>query len=199
MPPNPGKGRAPHRRNEQARLAVLHAADDLLAERGFAGLTIEGIAARAGVAKQTIYRWWPSKVDVLLDTLIDDSRESLAVPDTGSAIEDARRYLRALARFLTQDPAGQVLLALIGEAQHDAAMARVFHHRYLDPQRRAERAMLARGVASGELAAGLDVDRALDSLSGPLLYRAMVTGGPISPAFTDQLVADVLGPAQDRG
>ena len=199
MPPNPGKGRAPHRRNEQARLAVLHAADDLLAERGFAGLTIEGIAARAGVAKQTIYRWWPSKVDVLLDTLIDDSRESLAVPDTGSAIEDARRYLRALARFLTEDPAGQVLLALIGEAQHDAAMARVFHHRYLDPQRRAERAMLARGVASGELAAGLDVDRALDSLCGPLLYRAMVTGGPISPAFTDQLVADVLGPAEERG
>ena len=199
MPPNPAKGRAPHRRNEQARLAVLHAADDLLAERGFAGLTIEGIAARAGVAKQTIYRWWPSKVDVLLDTLIDDSRESLAVPDTGSAIEDARRYLRALARFLTQDPAGQVLLALIGEAQHDAAMARVFHHRYLDPQRRAERAMLARGVASGELAAGLDVDRALDSLCGPLLYRAMVTGGPISPAFTDQLVADVFGPAEGRG
>src|SRR5579875_2843318 len=87
------KGRAPHRRNEQARLAVLHAADDLLAERGFAGVTIEGIAARAGVAKQTIYRWWPSKVDVLLDTLIDDSQKILAVPETGSAIEDARRYL----------------------------------------------------------------------------------------------------------
>ena len=197
-PQGPARGRAPHRRNEQARLAVLHAADDLLAERGFAGMTIEGIAARAGVAKQTIYRWWPSKVDVLLDTLIDDSRESLAVPDTGSAIEDARRYLRALARFLTQDPAGQVLLALIGEAQHDAAMARVFHHRYLDPQRRAERAMLARGVASGELAAGLDVDRALDSLCGPLLYLAMVTGGPIAPAVTDQLVADVLGAAAAR-
>jgi AcrR family transcriptional regulator len=187
------KGRAPHRRNEQARLAVLHAADDLLAERGFAGLTIEGIAARAGVAKQTIYRWWPSKVDVLLDTLIDDSQEGLAVPDTGSAREDTRQYLRTLARFLTGDPAGKVLLALIGEAQHDADMARVFHTRYLDPQREAERAMLARGVASGELAAGLDLDRALDALLGPLFYRAMLTGGPISPAVTDQLVADVLG------
>src|SRR6201994_1308382 len=87
-------GRAPHRRNEQARLAVLHAADDLLAERGFAGLTIEGIAARAGVAKQTIYRWWPSKVDVLLDTLIDDSQEQLPVPDTGSAPEGTRPYPR---------------------------------------------------------------------------------------------------------
>src|ERR1700753_142152 len=92
------RGRAPHRRNEQARLGVLDAAADLLAERGFAGVTIEGIAARAGVAKQTIYRWWPSKVDVLLDTLVDDAQEALAVPDTGSVTEDARRHLRQLAR-----------------------------------------------------------------------------------------------------
>jgi AcrR family transcriptional regulator len=187
------KGRAPHRRNEQARIAVLHAADDLLAERGFTGVTIEGIAARAGVAKQTIYRWWPSKVEVLLDTLIEDSQESLALPETGSAIEDARQYLRRLAAFITGDPAGQVLLALIGEAQHDRAMAAAFHARYLDPRRRLEQAMLARGVASGELPPDLDIDQALDALAGPVFYRALVTGGPISPAFTDGLVADVLG------
>ena len=71
--PRAAKGRAPHRRDENARLAVLHAADDLLVERGFAGVTIEGIAGRAGVAKQTIYRWWTSKVDVLLDTLVEDA------------------------------------------------------------------------------------------------------------------------------
>ncbi|HEY0718600.1 MAG TPA: TetR/AcrR family transcriptional regulator [Streptosporangiaceae bacterium] len=191
-PPGAARGRAPQRRNEQARLAVLHAADDLLAERGFVGVTMEGIAARAGVAKQTIYRWWPSKVEVLLDTLTDDARKTLAVPETGSAIEDARRYLRNLARFITGDPAGKVLLALIGEAQHDQQMARVFHERYLDPQRRAEQAMLARGVAAGELPAGLDVDRALDMLCGPVFYRALVTGGPISAAFTDRLIDDVL-------
>jgi AcrR family transcriptional regulator len=187
------KGRAPHRRNEQARIAVLHAADDLLAERGFAGVTIEGIAVRAGVAKQTIYRWWPSKVEVLLDTLIEDSQENLALPETGSAIEDARRYLRQLAAFITGDPAGQVLLALIGEAQHDAEMAGVFHARYLDPRRDEERAMLARGVASGELPPDLDADRTLDALLGPVYYRALVASGPISAAFTDGLVTDVLG------
>jgi len=176
-------------------MAVLHAADDLLVERGFAGVTIEGIAARAGVAKQTIYRWWPSKVDVLLDTLIDDAQRRLAVPDTGSAIEDARRYLRNLADFVVRHPAGKVLLALIGEAQHDDEMARGFHARYLDPQRGAERAMLSRGVASGELSAGLDIDAALDALSGPVFYRALVTGGPIPHSFTDKLVDDVLGRA----
>src|ERR1700759_5350147 len=139
-PPAPGgpatggpKGRAAHRRNEQARVAVLHAADDLLAERGFAGVTIEGIAARAGVAKQTIYRWWPSKVDVLLDTLIEDAEQALAVPDTGSVIEDARQYLRRLAAFVTGDPAGQVLLALIGEAQDDRQIAGAVHPPGTDP------------------------------------------------------------------
>jgi AcrR family transcriptional regulator len=187
----PAKGRAPHRRDENARLAVLHAADDLLVERGFGGVTIEGIAARAGVAKQTIYRWWPSKVDVLLDTLVDDASRQLVVPDTGSAIDDTRRYLRVLARFLTREPAGKVLLALLGEAQHDAEMAGVFHHRYLDPQREREREMLKRGIAAGQLPAALDVDAALDALSGPIVYRAL-TGAPIPRSFVDGLVADIL-------
>jgi AcrR family transcriptional regulator len=187
----PAKGRAPHRRDENARLAVLHAADDLLVERGFGGVTIEGIAARAGVAKQTIYRWWPSKVDVLLDTLVDDASRQLVVPDTGSAIDDTRRYLRVLARFLTREPAGKVLLALLGEAQHDAEMAGVFHHRYLDPQREREREMLKRGIAAGQLPAALDVDAALDALSGPIVYRAL-TGALIPRSFVDGLVADIL-------
>jgi len=185
------KGRAPHRRDENARIAVLHAADDLLVERGFGGVTIEGIAARAGVAKQTIYRWWPSKVDILLDTLIEDASRQLAIPDTGSAVESARRYLRSLARFLNENPAGKVLLALIGQAQHDHAMAATFHRRYLDPQRRAEREMLQRGIASGELAADLDVDAALDALLGPILYRAL-TGAQIPESFVDRLIADAL-------
>jgi AcrR family transcriptional regulator len=185
------KGRAPHRRDENARIAVLHAADDLLVERGFGGVTIEGIAARAGVAKQTIYRWWPSKVDILLDTLIDDASHQLAIPVARTAVESTRRYLRSLARFLSQDPAGKVLLALIGQAQHDQAMAATFHQRYLDPRRRAEREMLQRGIVSGELAADLDVDAALDALLGPVLYRAL-TGARIPRSFIDGLIADVL-------
>jgi len=68
----PRRARSGSRRDEAARLAVLHAADDLLAEHGFGGLTVEAIARRAGVAKQTIYRWWPQKVEILLDTLIED-------------------------------------------------------------------------------------------------------------------------------
>lgn len=179
------KGRAPHRRNEEARLAVLHAADDLLVERGFGGVSVEGIAARAGVAKQTIYRWWPSKVDILLDTLIDDADRKLVVPDTGTSDERVTKYLRDLVRFLTRDDAGKVLLALIGEAQHDAATAKVFHERYLDPRRVQERTML-------EGHAKADADAALDALIGPVVYRAL-TGAPIPPKFVAGLVAATLG------
>src|SRR5277367_324621 len=114
------KGRAPHRRSDRARVAVLHAADDLLVERGYAGVTIEGIATRAGVAKQTIYRWWPSKFEILMDTFLEDAAGALQIPDTGTVAGDLRHHLRQLAAFLSGDPAGRVMLALIGQAQQDA-------------------------------------------------------------------------------
>jgi AcrR family transcriptional regulator len=189
------KGRAPHRRSEEARLAVLHAADDLLVERGFGGVTVEGIAARAGVAKQTIYRWWPSKVEILLDTLVDDAARQIAVPTKGSAVAGTRKYLRALAGFLTKEPAGKVFLALIGEAQHDADVAKRFQERFLGPRRTEERALLRRGVEDGELPAELDVDAALDALCGPIVFRAL-TGTRIPRAFVDRLIADVLEPTR---
>jgi hypothetical protein len=88
-------------------------------------------------------------------------------------------------------PAGKVLLALIGEAQHDAEMARTFHQRYLDPQRRQEREMLNRGITAGQLSEALDVDAALDALCGPIVYRAL-TGAPIPRSFSNGLVTDIL-------
>jgi AcrR family transcriptional regulator len=185
------KGRAPERRNEDARLAVLAAADELLIERGFAGVTVEGIAARAGVSKQTIYRWWPSKVDILLDTLVEEADRRLKIPENGPVVEVVRGYLRALARFLTKQDAGKVLLALIGEAQHDPETATLFHERYLDPRRARERALLKRGVAAGELPAGLNPDAALDALLGPIFYRAL-TGATVSRGFVDGAVDRVL-------
>jgi AcrR family transcriptional regulator len=188
------KGRAPHRRSDRARSAVLHAADDLLVERGYGGVTIEGIAARAGVAKQTIYRWWPSKFEILMDTFIEDAATALALPDTGSVGGDLRSHLRQLAAFLTTADAGRVLLALIGQAQHDAAMAVIFRQRYLDERRALDRTILERGVARGELPADLDLDLAIDLIYGPVYHRALLTGLPIDGSFTDALV-DLALPA----
>jgi AcrR family transcriptional regulator len=187
-----GAGRAPGRRGARAREAVLHAADDLLVERGYAGVTIEGIAARAGVAKQTIYRWWPSKFEILMDTFAEDAESALQVPDTGSTAGDLRQHLRQLASFLTEQPAGRVMLALIGQAQHDPAVAEAFHLRYLADRRARDRVILERGIARGEVRGDLDLDLAVDLLYGPVYHRALLTGLPIDNDFVDGLIRYVL-------
>ena len=185
-------GRAPRRRSDRARLAVLNAADDLLVERGYAGVTIEGIAARAGVAKQTIYRWWPSKFEILMDTLLEDAESALAVPDTGSFAGDLRQHLRQLADFLSAQPAGRVLLALIGQAQHDAGEARAFQQRFGDERRARDRVIFERALARGDIAPGADLDLLADLADGPLYHRVLLTGLPLDGVFIDGLVDRVL-------
>ncbi|GAB7040591.1 MULTISPECIES: TetR/AcrR family transcriptional regulator [Catenuloplanes] len=181
-----------HGRSEEARLSILEAADDLLVERGYARLTIEGIAARAGVAKQTIYRWWPSKTDVLLEAFTTDAREALSPPDTGELGTDLRLHLRGLATFLTEHDAGAVFRALHGEAQHDATLAARLRAEHLSRQRELDRAPLERAVTRGDLPAGLDLDLLVDTLVGPIYYRVLVTGDPVGAEFTDRLVDEAL-------
>ena len=177
-----------HGRSEDARQAVLEAADDLLVEKGFAGLTMEGIAARAGVAKQTIYRWWSTKTEVLLDAFLQDLAEELTPPDQGDIARDLRGYLRQLARFLSQSDAGAVFRALIAQAQHDPVFAADLRGRYLDEQRHRDRLPLQRAAQRGQLPAGLDIAVETDQLVGPLYYRILVTGEPVGDDFTDRLV-----------
>ncbi|GGR13174.1 TetR/AcrR family transcriptional regulator [Streptomyces netropsis] len=191
--PQPRRPRAGSRRDEAARLAVLHAADDLLVEHGFGALTVEAIARRAGVAKQTIYRWWPSKVEILLDTLIEDSDKRLPVPTERPTAESIRGYLGDFARFLTDDPAGKVLLALIAEAQHDPHTAKSFHTRYLGPRRDQERDMLARAIDAGEVSPRLGLDATIDALVGPIVYCAL-TGSSIPRDLADTLAEGLLRP-----
>ncbi|WP_409466207.1 TetR/AcrR family transcriptional regulator [Amycolatopsis sp. GA6-003] len=189
----PRRARSGNRRDEAARLAVLHAADDLLVEHGFGALTVEAIARRAGVAKQTIYRWWPSKVEILLDTLIEDSAKRLPVPTDLPTAEGIRAYLRDFAHFLTEDPAGKCLLTLLAEAQHDVGTAARFHERYLEPRQLAEREMLTRAAESGEISPVLDPESTRDALLGPIVYSAL-TGAAVPAELVDTLVEKLLRP-----
>ncbi|MFE6865081.1 TetR/AcrR family transcriptional regulator [Kitasatospora sp. NPDC057692] len=178
------------RRSEAARLAVLNAADDLLVEQGFEGLTIEGIAAAAGVAKQTIYRWWKSKVDILFDNLVLDAGTALAWPsETPCDPADLRAYVHRFAAFLGNEPAGQVLQALLGHAQLDARTAELLHDGFLDELRARD---VARTVAClGLTADDRGIDEAavlLDALLAPLYHRALVLRRPLDAAFVDALL-----------
>jgi AcrR family transcriptional regulator len=181
-----------HGRSEAARIAVLEAADDLLVERGLAGVTIEGIATRAQVAKQTIYRWWTSKTDILFDALVSDAEEHFTPPDRGDLGSDLRDQLRQLAVFLTATDAGAVWRALAGQAQLDPAVAARFRAEFTVPQRERERSILVRARQRGELPETADIDLAVDELVGPVYYRVLISGEPVPPEFTDALVRRYL-------
>jgi AcrR family transcriptional regulator len=192
-----------HGRSEEARMAVLEAADDLLVERGFASVTIEGIAARAGVAKQTIYRWWPSKIDILFDSLVTDAAEYFTLADHGDLGADLRDQLSQLAAFLSKTDEGAVFRALAGQAQHDPAVAARFESEFVARQRDRDRAAFLRARDRGQLPAGTDIDLAIDQLVGPVYYRVLVTRQSVPPQFTDALVESWLAraaqpPGHDR-
>lgn len=171
---------------------MLEAADGLLVEKGFAGLTMEGIAARAGVAKQTVYRWWPSKTDVLVDAFLQGLAEEPTPPDHGDLALDLRAHLRQLAHFLGRSDPGAVFRALIAQTQHDPAFAADFRARCLDEQRKRDRLPLERAIQRGQLPADLDLAAETDQLVGPLYYRVLVTGEPIDEDFLDRLVDGFL-------
>ncbi|WP_079051309.1 TetR/AcrR family transcriptional regulator [Streptomyces curacoi] len=179
---------------------MLHAADDLLVERGFAGLTIEGIAQRAGVAKQTIYRWWKSKVDILLDTLADDAREALQwrTDEAAGVEENLAAQLRRVADFF-EAPAGRVLQALLGHAQLESDTAAALRAGFLKEQRERDVAGL-RDLLARDLERAVD-DRTLghlaDLLLGPLYYRVLVFGAPIDEELVDSTTRLVLTLARE--
>ncbi|MFF3499730.1 TetR/AcrR family transcriptional regulator [Streptomyces sp. NPDC003247] len=179
---------------------MLNAADDLLVERGFAALTIEGIAQRAGVAKQTIYRWWKSKVDILLDTLTDDAREALEwrVDEDGSVEEILTSHLRRVADFF-DEPAGQVLLALLGHAQLDSETAASLRSGFLREQRERDVAGLRHLLTRDQdlVVDDRTLDHLVDLLLGPLYYRVLVFGSPIDRELVDTTARLVLGLARE--
>jgi len=177
-----------HGRSEEARTAILEAADNLLVERGFAGVTMEGIAAAAGVAKQTIYRWWKSKTDVLMDAFLEDVEQGLAPKDRGSLSADFRHHLLALANLLAVSDTGAVFRALIAEAQHDSRLAIRLRTQFIEPQRIRDLAPFKQAVKRGELAPDFDINAAAEALLSPIYYRVLVSGQPISPSYVEGLV-----------
>lgn len=174
-------------RDEDARRRVLSAARDLVVELGPRAVTVDGIAAAAGVGKQTIYRWWPSKSAVIMDALIEmTDPEPEAVPDT--ALEAIRLQMRRVARMFASRQ-GQLIREVVAEAQGDPTLAEDFRRRFFAHRRSRAAATLRRGVATGELRPDLDIEDAIDVLSAPLWLRLLAGHRPLTPAAVDRLLA----------
>ncbi|MEW1636436.1 TetR/AcrR family transcriptional regulator [Streptomyces sp. NPDC093801] len=187
------------RRSERSRRAILDAALALVGEVGFDKLTIEAIAARAGVGKQTIYRWWPSKAAVLLDASLALSGEAWAdsgwtgFPDTGDLAADLKTVLRATVDEFGDPRYEAPARALTAAGATDPDLAARFTEQLLEPQLALYEARLRAGQQAGQLAADADVRLVVEMLVGPLTYRWLMRTAPVTHAFADALVDAVLG------
>jgi AcrR family transcriptional regulator len=184
------------RRSEKSRRAIYEAALALVGDVGYPKTTVEGIAARAGVGKQTIYRWWPSKADVLLEAFLDLSMQAAqeagqapyVIPDTGDLAADLKAVLRITVDQMA-DPRFEVpARALAAEGLVNEPLGREFVAKLLEPQLQLYVDRLRAAQATGAVRADVDPRIALELFVSPLAQRWLQHTGPITYAYTDTLV-----------
>jgi AcrR family transcriptional regulator len=185
---------------QKTTAAILRAALELGEELGFEGLTIEGIAARSGIAKTTIYRRWPNVGAIVMDAFLADITRLAPIQTRTTARESFTASMRLLARAY-RGRLGKLLRPLLGRAQSDERLREAVRTRWVEPRRQVAREIVRRGIESGELRAGLDPDVVLDALYGPFYHRLLVPykNGAISDTFIDALVDAVFSGLEANG
>ena len=191
-----GRKRSPGRpRSEPARVAILRSTLKLLGENGFSDLSIEAVAADAGVGKATVYRWWPDKAALITDAFASSTGQKLHFPDTGSVHTDMSQQMRQLVKiFLSRR--GRIVSAILAAGQSDRDVIAAFRDRFMKPRRHEAYATLQRGVQRGELRKNVDMDLLLDSLYGPIYMRFLIRHRKLTPDFVDRLCDLVLAGAR---
>ncbi len=166
-------------RSEKTQKAILTAAYKLLMSEGFQSVTVESIAKEALVSKATIYKWWPNKAAVVVDSFFSEVQERMKKPDTGSVKEDLIIQLTNLNNFFKTDK-GRVITELIAQGQFDTEVASAYRTRYFIPRRVIAIEILERGIKRGEVKKDLDMELCVDIIFAPLFYRMLITGSEMN-------------------
>jgi AcrR family transcriptional regulator len=193
-------------RSEQARRAILKATQELLAEGGITSVTIEGIAARAGVGKPTIYRSWPNAHAVTMAALMESdlstspatapsaSKNPAAEPAGQSpcgqqlqSLNALRTQLREVVRVFTA-PLGRNIAMMIAASEADTELSKAFRNQFILARRVEGRALLEQAIADGEIRNDLELETALDLIHAPVFYRLLLGHAPLTPQFTDSII-----------
>ncbi|MCG2621981.1 TetR/AcrR family transcriptional regulator [Arthrobacter sp. I2-34] len=169
-------------RSEQSHKAILEATMALLDESGPAltvqKLSIERIAREAGVSKTTIYRWWPSKAAVVIDTFLENHVARTPVREDVPAIDALREHLASLAAIYA-GPEGRLISQLVAEAQYDEATMTEFKERFWIPRSRAVTVLIRRAMEEGTIRSDLDPMLATELLYSPVYFRLLFQSGPL--------------------
>lgn len=177
-------------RSTQSRESILQAALDLVSETGYRATTIDAIAARAGTGKQTIYRWWRNKAEVVLEALNESAEREIPTPDTGDLRGDLHAFLQATFAAGRRPGTVPVLRALMAEAQFDAAFREVFDQQFLRRRREVLANVLRRHP---DQLRGVTVPVAVEVVFGVLWYRVMATHRRLDGALARELTRLLAG------
>ncbi len=187
-----GRPRDPSR-DGVIRAAILH----LLADVGYNALTMDAVAAEAGVGKATIYRRWRTKSDLVVDTIAEMNRAETSVPDTGSLEGDLRQLLRSLVHVVN-GPLGAASLSLLSTLPHQPALAEAFRTGPLGQWTKSFREVWGRAETRGEVREGLAGSAVADSASALVVQRWLLTGEPLDEDYADSIVDTVVLPLVAR-
>jgi AcrR family transcriptional regulator len=165
------RGRA---RSENSRQAILSAAVQIIGADGYGALSIERIARESGTGKQTIYRWWPTKADVVMEALLRKVELNIPIPDNGTLKADLTEFLATSLRVARMPHVPELLRALAAEAQLDAEFAHRFRDTFIENRRTALTTILARHQPDGGGDSSMRTSTLVDVVFGVIWYRLLI-------------------------
>jgi AcrR family transcriptional regulator len=179
-------------RSTECETAILQATRELLVEAGVRGLTIEKVAARAGVAKTTIYRRWRDKDELALAVVLDMVEQVVLLPELGNTRDELLAFVNAAVEVLGSTLMGRVMQGLVSELATDPELAQAFRDGAVSVRGAEVERLVQRGIARGDLRPDTDAGSAHELLLGPVYYRLLLTGQPLDRAFATRTVDAVL-------
>ncbi len=185
----PRRGRP---RDPDTEVKILGATRAILADSGMRALTVEAVAARAGVAKTTIYRRWHSKDELALAVLLDMVRTVVAVPDLDDTRKELVAFVDGAVTILGTTIMGKVMQGLVSELAANPDLATAFREQVVAMRIAEVRRLVERGIARGDLRADVDIDLAHELMFGPVYYRLFLSGAPLEAGLAERIVDAVL-------
>ena len=179
-------------RTTRVRTAVLGAAGDILQRDGYAGLTMERVAADSGVAKTTLYRRWPTKAALCMALYLDVAGRELRDPETGDVARDLKQIADTVVHLQKRTVAGPAFIGLIAEAQVSPETRTAFLAEFADRRREITRTVLRRAIERRQLRRDTDIDLVIDVIGGATMFRLLQRHAPLSKKFTSDLVDLIL-------
>jgi len=178
-------------RSDKSKRAILNAARQMIEESGPTSLTMEGIAARAGVGKPTIYRWWPDRHSVAMAALMENESVPMMARGGKSALRSLHRQLRAVVSLFVA-PVGRNVTTMIASADHESELSKAFRNHFVLARREEGRALLLQAIDKGEIRGDVNLETVLDMVYGALFFRLLMGHAALNDDLVRQLLEEAL-------